>query len=113
MFPTKKLDREVLVEQLFLYEQPDNTSPEHFHHGIQSAERDVEERSLVVKATLEETIGYIDHGLEIVDYSGSLFSDNAKMEICRRTGGNSAGQRWDPIGGSVRKKLLAGNSFDV
>jgi len=34
---------------------------------------------------LEETIGYIDHGLEIVNYTGSLFSDNAKMEIFRRT----------------------------
>ncbi len=37
--------------------------------------------------SLEETIGYIEHGLAIVKYTGSLFSDNAKMEIFRRTGG--------------------------
>lgn len=37
--------------------------------------------------SLEETIGYIDHGLAIVNYTGSLFSDNAKMEIFRRTAG--------------------------
>jgi type II secretory pathway predicted ATPase ExeA len=36
---------------------------------------------------LQETIGYIDHGLKIVDHTGSLFSDNAKAEIFRRTGG--------------------------
>jgi general secretion pathway protein A len=37
--------------------------------------------------SLEETVGYIDHGLKIVAYTGSLFSDNAKIEIFRRTGG--------------------------
>lgn len=41
----------------------------------------------LVPMSLQETIGYIDHGLEIVNYEGSLFSDNAKMEIFRRTGG--------------------------
>ena len=49
----EKLDGEVLVEQLFLYQQPDNASSEHIHHGIQSAEREVEERSFVVKASLQ------------------------------------------------------------
>ena len=34
---------------------------------------------------LEETIGHIDRGLEIVNYTGFLVSDNAKMEIFRRT----------------------------
>ena len=37
---------------------------------------------------LEETIRYIEHGLAIVKYTGSLFSDNAKIEILRRTGGS-------------------------
>lgn len=37
--------------------------------------------------SLEETIGYIDHALAVVSFTGSLFSDNAKMEIFRRTGG--------------------------
>ncbi len=37
--------------------------------------------------SLEETIAYIDHGLAIVQYTGSLFSDNAKIEIFHRTGG--------------------------
>lgn len=37
--------------------------------------------------SLEETIAYIDHGLKIVNYTGSLFSDHARMEIFRRTGG--------------------------
>jgi type II secretory pathway predicted ATPase ExeA len=37
--------------------------------------------------TLEETIKYIDHGLSLANYTGSLFSDNAKMEIFHRTGG--------------------------
>ena len=41
----------------------------------------------LVPMSLEETIGYIDHGLKIVNYAGSLFSDNAKIEIFRRTGG--------------------------
>ena len=33
--------------------QPDSASPEDFHHSVQTAERDEEERSLVVKAALE------------------------------------------------------------
>mgnify|MGYP000207689151 CR=1 FL=1 len=37
--------------------------------------------------SLEETIKYIDHGLAIAQYTGSLFSDNARMEIYNRTGG--------------------------
>lgn len=37
--------------------------------------------------SLEETLAYIDHGLAIVKYTGALFSDNAKMEIFRRSGG--------------------------
>ena len=71
MFPAQKLDREVLVEQRFLYEQPDNASPksplqfgpaelpdeaaQQLRHtiGIQTAERDVEERTIIVKAALE------------------------------------------------------------
>ena len=30
---------------------------------------------------------YFDHGVAIVNYTGFFFSDNAKMEIFRRTGG--------------------------
>ena len=37
--------------------------------------------------SLEETIKYIDHGLAIAQYTGSLFSDKARMEIYNRTGG--------------------------
>jgi len=37
--------------------------------------------------SLEETIAYIDHRLAIVKYTGSLFSDNAKIEVFHRTGG--------------------------
>lgn len=60
--------------------------------------------------TLEETIGYIEHGLKIVNYSGSLFSDNAKMEIFRRTGGiarviNSLCYR-AILGGAIEQKQV-------
>ena len=60
--------------------------------------------------TLEETIGYIEHGLEIVNYSGSLFSDNATMEIFRRTGGiaraiNSLCYR-AILGGAIEQKHI-------
>ncbi|MEX2601130.1 MAG: hypothetical protein WD355_05745, partial [Balneolaceae bacterium] len=41
----------------------------------------------LVPMTLEETIKYIDHGLALANYTGSLFSDNAKMEIFHRTAG--------------------------
>ena len=41
----------------------------------------------LVPMSLEETIGYIDHGLKIENCEGSLFSDTAKMEIFRLTGG--------------------------
>jgi len=41
----------------------------------------------LVPMTLEETIKYIDHGLVLADYTGSLFSENAKMEIFHRTAG--------------------------
>lgn len=37
--------------------------------------------------SLEETIAYIDHRLAIVKYTGSLFSDNAKIEVFHRTAG--------------------------
>jgi type II secretory pathway predicted ATPase ExeA len=61
-------------------------------------------------AELEETIGYIEHGLKIVKYSGSLFSDNAKMEIFRRTGGiaraiNSLCYR-AILGGAIEQKQV-------
>ncbi len=36
---------------------------------------------------LEDTCAYIDHGLAIVERTESLFSDNAKMEIFKRTNG--------------------------
>ena len=36
---------------------------------------------------LEETCLYIDHGLSIVSRNEPLFSDNAKMEIFKRTHG--------------------------
>ena len=36
---------------------------------------------------LEETCAYIDHGLTIVGRQGKLFSDEAKMEIFKRTNG--------------------------
>jgi len=59
---------------------------------------------------LEETIGYIEHGLAIVKYTGALFSDNAKMEIFRRTGGiaraiNSLCYR-AILGGAIEKKQV-------
>ena len=53
----------------------------------------------------------IDYGLEIVDYSGSLFPDNnAKMEIFRRTGGiaravNSLCYR-AILGGAIEQKQV-------
>lgn len=61
--------------------------------------------------TLEETIGYIDHCLQIVNYSGSLFSDNAKMEIFQRTGGiprsiNSLCYRAILIGAIEKKHVI-------
>lgn len=37
--------------------------------------------------TLEETCGYIDHGLRIAGRPSPLFSDSAKSEIFKRTGG--------------------------
>ncbi len=37
--------------------------------------------------TLEETAAYIDHGLEVVHRKEKLFSDEAKMEIFKRTNG--------------------------
>ncbi len=60
--------------------------------------------------TLEETIGYIEHGLKIVNYSGSLFSDNDRMEIFRRTGGiaraiNSLCYR-AILGGAIEQKQI-------
>lgn len=36
---------------------------------------------------LEETLSYIDHGLEVVHRNEKLFSDAAKMEIFKRTNG--------------------------
>jgi general secretion pathway protein A len=41
----------------------------------------------LVPMSLEETASYIDHGLEIVHRKEKLFSDTAKMEICKRTNG--------------------------
>lgn len=41
----------------------------------------------LAQMSLEETIKYIDHGLALAKYTGSLFSDNAKIEIFHRTGG--------------------------
>ncbi len=37
--------------------------------------------------SLEETVRYIDHGLELVKKADMLFSDNAKMEVYKRTKG--------------------------
>lgn len=41
----------------------------------------------LVPMMLDETIRYIDHSLAIVKFTGSLFSDNAKIQIFHRTGG--------------------------
>jgi len=64
--------------------------------------------------TMEETIRCIDHDLEIVNYSGSLFSDNVKIETFPRTAGiaraiNSLSHRAD-LGRAIEKKQVIGTA---
>jgi hypothetical protein len=52
MLPGQKVPGEVLVQEFPLHQQLDHPPPQEFHHRLKPGERDVEERTLFIKATL-------------------------------------------------------------